>query len=158
MWKTESWECQSGMTDVRVDDNGCPVDREFCKVQAGGIDAAVLTTAAWSITITLDNFLEARVKGLVLQAFSNAAGNADVLHTQTVTSINIMGTENLGNGSVGAERFRADAQGGYGAGTGQAYRGVLGTQGGPLVITGVNNSLVTVTVIATVDVNARRGD
>lgn len=156
--RTENWHCQHGLRKVRTDDTGCPIEREFCKTQAGGSDTGTATGAAWSITITLDNFLEARVTGLVLQAFDEAVGNADVLHTQSVTSINIMGTENLGNGVVGAERFRADATGSQKTGTGQAYRGRLGTNGGPLVITGVNNSAVTVTVIATVSVNARRGD
>lgn len=154
--QNETWQCGQGLTDIRVDDAGCPVDDKYCKTQAGGEDLAVAAGAAWSITIELPNFYEARVRGLVLQAFDVAAGNADLLHTQTVTSIDIMGNENLGNDLVGAERYRADATGAAN-GTSQYFRGRLGTNGGVMTIEGVNNSLVVVDVIATIDVNAIRG-
>ena len=90
-----------------------------------------------------------------LQAFSTAAGNADVLHTQVVTSVVIGGEQNLGNAIVGGERYRADATGAK-EGSGEKWRGLMGTTGAPLVITGINRSLVAVNVIGTVDVNGIR--
>lgn len=154
--RKEYWACQAGLTEVVVDDHGCPTVDKFCKTQAGDIATGIVTGAAFTLTITLGNFIEALVRGLVIQAFDEAAGNADILHTVTITSIVIMGTEQLGNATVGAERYRADATGAV-EGTGQAYRGRLGTTGGAMIILGVNNSAVTITVIATIDVNAVRG-
>jgi hypothetical protein len=154
--RTETWECGTGLEDVRVDDDGCPIDRKFCKTQAGDRAVAIVTGAAWTLTITIANFVEARVKGFVLAAFDNAAGNADLLHTQLVTSIRIQGDEQLGNGVVSGERYRADATGAK-VGSGEQWRGRLGTTGGNLVVTGLNLSGATVDIIGTVDVNAIRG-
>lgn len=154
--RTESWQCAEGFIDVRVDDDGCPTDRKFCKTQAGDRAAGIATGGTWTLTITIPNFTQARVKGFVLAAFSTAAGNADVLHTQRVTSVRIQGDEMLGNAVVSGERYRADATGAK-VGSGEQWPGLLGTTGGNLVVTGINDSLVTVDVIGTVDVNAIRG-
>lgn len=156
----EQWQCPQGLTELKTDANGCPLDQRFCKTQGGGqagtLAVPIATGAPWTITVALPNFVEARVRGLVLQAFDVAAGNADVLHTQTLSSIQIQANEMLGNGIVGAERYRSDATGAGFVGSGQSYNGRLGSTGGNMVIQGVNQSLVGVVVIATVDVTAVR--
>lgn len=159
--KTEIWQCAQGLTEVVVDDNGCPVDQRFCKTQVGNF-AVVAAGAPFTITITAANFTEARVKGLVAIAADPAAvlgSSVDFLDLVELNSIAIQGTEALGGGFVTASRYRRDATGAGGcggSGTGQSYPGRMGTTGGNLVIQGTNNSAVTLRINFTADINAVR--
>lgn len=152
----EYWDCQGGMQAVELDGQGCPMQDKYCKIQVGPPGGPVTAGpgAPWTITITIANFTWAKVRGLVLAAFDAAAGNADLLHTQSVSGIDVQGVKNSG-GIVAAERYRADATGAN-RGTGQAYRGTIGSAGGAVTIDGVNNSLVTVTLLSALDVDALR--
>ena len=153
--KYEVWnmQCQGGPIQVMVDDAGCPIQQQFCKVQAGANALAIAAGAPFTITIVVTNFTEAMVSGLVLSAIDPATG-VDALAGLDVNSIQIQGTENI-NGPITGERFRRDATGDR-RGTGQSYRGRLGTTGGNLVITGLNRGPVTVDINATIDINAVR--
>ncbi len=151
---SETWQCQQGLTEVQMDAAGCPIDQRFCKTQVGDTAAAVAAGAAFTLTIAVPNFSDARVAGLVLSAVDPATG-ADWLDAVTLSSISIQGTEELGGGTVSAGRYRRDANGAN-CGTGQAYRGRLGTTGGSMVITGVNNGAATLFINATADINAIR--
>ena len=152
----EYWDCQGGLQMVEVDGKGCPLNDKYCKIQVGpqAGPTSVAAGAAGTITIAITDFTWAKVKGLVLSAFSSAAGNADILHAIGVTQIKVQGVENL-DGEVTAERYRADATGAA-VGTGQAYRGTIGSAGGQVTISVFNRSLVTAVIGAALDVNAIR--
>ena len=140
----ESWQCQNGLTEVEVDSNGCPINQMFCKTQVGAqavdaLGAAVIPPAtAFTITLAVPNFTEARVKGLVLAGCDpTGVVVSDFLDCLEISSIQIQGTEELGGGVVTGARYRSDATGSN-CGSGQSYRGRLGTTGGNMVITGIN--------------------
>jgi hypothetical protein len=159
----ESWQCQNGLTEVQVDSNGCPLNQMFCKTQVGAqaVDAlgsAVIPAAsAFTITLSVPNFTEARVKGLVLAGCDpSGAVLSDFLDCLEISSIQIQGTEELGGGVVTGARYRSDSTGSN-CGSGQSYRGRLGTTGGNMVITGINQSASAIRINATADINAVRG-
>ena len=154
--EVEIWDCQGGPIPVPVDSSGCPIGDKYCKIQVGPQAGPITVAAAGTgtITIAITDFTWAKVKGLVLSAFDAAAGNADVLRTIGVTQIKVQGIENT-DGEVSAERYRGDATG-SGRGTGQHYRGTMGSAGGTMTIGVVNNSLVAAVIGAAVDVDASR--
>jgi len=141
---------------VETDGKGCPLNDKYCKIQVGPATGPTTLAAgiAGTITINIANFTWAKIRGLVLSAFSSSAGNADILHTIGVTSIDVQGIENL-SGEVTAERYRQDATG-AGVGTQQAYRGTIGSAGGQVTIGVINRSLVAAVIGAALDVNAIR--
>lgn len=153
----EVWDCQGGPIEVMVDSEGCPIDQSYCKVQIG--PAAVTAIAAGAtavITITTNDFSKAKVRGMVMQASDPAAVlGADWLNQLGVSGIRIQGIENI-DGEIPATRFREDATGSN-VGTGQAYRGNLGSSGGDALITVINRSAATtLNVWVALDVNAVR--
>lgn len=153
----EVWDCQGGPIEVMVDSEGCPIDQSYCKVQIAAAAVTSIAAAATAvITITTNDFSKAKVRGLVLQASDPAAaGIGEALDQIGVTGIRIQGIENI-DGEVPGSRFRHDATGSN-VGTGQAYRGNLGSSGGDGLITVINRSTATtLNVWAAFDVNAVR--
>ena len=149
----EIWDCQGGPVEVMTDSDGCPLDQNYCKVQLGGAAVTIAAGAAGTITITTNIFSQAKVRGLVLQAI-DPVGDVDTLHGFGVTSVEIQGIENI-SGEVPATRYRQDATGNN-VGTGQAFRGNMGSAGGDAVIGLFNRSSVSSIVWAVLDVNAVR--
>lgn len=156
--ETEYWDCQGGFLAVELDGQGCPMQDKYCKIQVGppGGPVTAAPGAPFTITITIANFTWAKIRGLVLSIFDAAAGNADLLHTGTITSVDVQGIENI-SGIVAADRYRGDATGsGKAGGTTQKWRGTIGSAAGNITIAGVNNSLATVIILAALDVDAMR--
>ncbi len=155
--QTEIWQCNGGLTPVECDAAGCPIDQRFCKTQAGDEALGVASGATFTLTISATNFTEARVRGFVMAAQDPAAAGAglDMLDGIVIDSIEIQGTQEI-NGPVPARRYTRDATGAV-QGTGQYWRGKLGTTGGDLIVIGRNLNAVTVNVFGVADINAVRG-
>lgn len=155
----EIWQCQEGPTKIAVDVNGCPIDSLYCKIQAGGVSLAIAAGATVTITVTVVNLTYARVAGLVIASSNPAvvapAGPGNMNAYVGITSINILGNEHV-SGEVTADRYTRDATGVKGVGTGQTYRGGMGTAGAVALIVVTNRSAVAINVWATLDVTGKK--
>lgn len=152
----EIWDCQGGPVPVPVDSDGCPLSEKYCKVQVGPQGPGPFTVAAGAsitLTVTVPDFTYAKIKGMVLQASEPVSG-ADRLHELVVTSIRVQGIDNI-DGEIPATRYRPDATGSN-RGTGQSYRGTLGSAGGNATITLRNDGASSLLVSQAFDVNATR--
>lgn len=152
----EVWSCQDGPIVVAVDSAGCPLDSQYCKIQAGAVALAVAAGATFSITITVRNLIFAKVRGFNMEASDPAAvpltGRLELVG---VTSIDVLGNEML-TGEVPGSRFKNDSTGPGGVGTGQLYRGDLGTAGGDVVVQGINRGTVVINVWASIDITGKK--
>lgn len=155
--QTEIWQCNGGLTPVECDGAGCPLESRFCKTQAGDEALGVAAGAAFTLTIDATNFTEARVRGFVMEANDPAVTGPgeSLLSGIVIDTIEIQGTQEI-NGPVPGSRYARDATGAV-QGTGQYWRGKLGTTGGQMIVTGRNLNFVTCNVFGAADINAVRG-
>lgn len=155
----EIWQCQDGPITVEVDAAGCPLNNLYCKIQAGATTLALAAGATAVITVIVTNLIFARVRGLVLQASQPGlvapVGEGGLLDYVGVTGINILGNEHI-SGEVPATRYAHDSTGVRGEGTGQYFRGDLGTAGADSLITVVNRSAVIINVWAGHDISGKK--
>ncbi len=150
----ETWNCTDGPVDVDVDASGCPIDTKYCKQLVGDYALAVGAGAAFTLTLTVDNLVEARVRGLMMEATDPAAA---IPGLSALPNIEINGITLLQNtivsGQVNGSRFATDTNGPNGRGFSSFVRGPMGTAGGNLVITGINRSAVALDINATADID-----
>lgn len=155
----EIWDCQGGPVHVPVDSDGCPLEQKYCKIQLGPQGPGPFAVAAGgslTLTFAVQDFTYAKVKGLVIQANDPAAGaGTDYLQNLVVTQIRIQGIDNI-DGEVPAQRYASDATGSGPRGTGQSYRGTLGSAGGQATVVVRNDGPATANVAAAFDANAVR--
>lgn len=150
----ETWNCQEGPVDVAVDASGCPIDTKYCKQLVGDYALAIVAGAPFTLTLILNNLVEARIRGLMMEA---TAPGAAIPGISALANIEINGITLLQNtivsGQINGSRFATDTQGPNGRGFSSFIRGVMGTAGGNLVITGINRSAVILDINATADID-----
>ncbi len=152
----EIWQCQDGPIKVAVDAQGCPLDSQYCKIQAGSTALGVATAATFLITIAVTNLVFARTRGVLMNASDPAAIPLLNIKDQIgITSIIVLGNEML-SGEVPLSRYLNDTTGPGNVGTAQLYRGDLGTAGGTVAIAGINRSPVAVNIWGSIDITGKK--
>ncbi len=150
----ETWNCADGPIDVDVDASGCPIDTQYCKQLVGDTALAVAAGGPFTLTLTLDNLVEARIRGLMMEATDPAAAipGISALPNIEINAITLLQNQ-IVSGQVNGSRFATDTQGPNGRGFASFVRGTIGTAGGNLVITGINRSAAVLDINATADID-----
>ena len=150
----ETWNCSDGPIDVDVDASGCPIDTKYCKQLVGDTALAVLAGAAFTLTLTLDNLTQARIRGYMMEATDPAAAipGLSALPNIEINSMVLLQNQ-IVSGQVNGSRFATDTNGPNGKGFSSFVRGTIGTAGGSLVVTGINRSAVALDINATADID-----
>jgi hypothetical protein len=150
----ETWNCNEGPVDVAVDASGCPIEQKYCKQLVGDTALAVAAGATFTLTLTLDNLVEARIRGLMMEATDPAAAipGISALPNIEINQITLLQNQ-IVSGQVNGSRFATDTNGPNGHGFASFVRGAIGTAGGSLVIIGINRSAVALDINATADID-----